>query len=283
MLAHCLQSVHDTAQGLLFELLVVDNASSDGSVAMVRARFPSVRLIENQENVGFARANNQAIDQSQGRYIMLLNSDARLVSDAAQRIVHFLDTHPLVGIVGVRLISPEGNPQLAYGPLPTLMSEAISLVGMDRGQASHCDTPDRPSLETGWVHGACLTVRRKTLEQTGLLDEQFFMFSEEVDLCRRARTAGWKVVHLPTVEVIHLEAGSTGATAGRYLMLYQAKLRYFAKHQGELASRMLLWAMWLTTWLKLLAYALLQRLGRGREQKMLLWNGIARGLAGLRG
>jgi GT2 family glycosyltransferase len=289
LLVDCLQSVHDTLQGLQFELLVVDNASTDGSVAMVREKFPTVRLIENQENVGFARASNQAIDHSRGRYVMLLNSDARLMGDAAQQIVHFLDTHPRTGIVGARLISPEGDPQVAYGPLPTLMSEVVSLLGMDKGLASAASGPAcgqttaaRPALETGWVGGACLTARRQTLEEIGLLDEQFFMFSEEVDLCRRATSAGWDVVHLPWAEVIHVGAGSTGPTSGRYLMLYQAKLRYFAKHHGALARRVLLWAMWLTTWLKRLSYTFLQRLGLDREQKILLWDGVARGLAGLR-
>jgi len=281
LLARCLQSVQDSLHGAAYELLVVDNASIDGSAAMVRDRFPAARLIENLENVGFSRANNQAIEQSRGRCVMLLNSDACLVGDAARQLVCYLEAHPRTGIVGPRLTSPGGAPQVACGPLPTLASEIVSLLGMDKSQPSRRHKSSGPAVETGWVKGACLTARRKTLEQIGLLDEQFFMFSEEIDLCRRARLAGWDVVYLPSAEVLHLEAGSTGHTAGRYLMLYQAKLRYFAKHHGAWVPRLLLRTMKLTTRLKLLGYTLLRQLGQDRAQKVLLWDGIARGLAEL--
>lgn len=281
LLAECLQSVYDTVEGLAFEVLVVDNASTDGSAAMVRERFPHVRLIENGDNVGFSRANNQAIRESAGRYVLLLNSDARLVGDAARQMLGLMDRRDDAGIGGAHLVSPGGHRQLAYGPLPTLASEVFSLFGLDkRGPATiRRGNPGRPFVETGWVTGACLMARRRTLDEVGLLDETYFMFSEEIDLCHRVGAAGWKTIHLPTALAIHVGGASTGPTPERMLRIYRGKLQYFAKHHSALARRALLGAIWLSAVTKALAYTLLGALSLGRVRKGALWRGVVKGLA----
>lgn len=279
LLEQSLRSVYDTVHGLEFEVFVVDNASQDGSQAMVRQRFPAVQLLENNDNLGFARANNQAIRESRGRYILLLNSDAFLTGDAAWQMVRLLDQFVEVGIVGANLFFPDGKPQPSHGPLPTLWSEVRSLFGLDKAM------PRSPTgrraftyVKTGMVDGACLLVRRAVLDQVGLLDEGFFMFNEEVDLCCRAIRAGWQVAHLPTARVIHIGGGSTGHTAGRILMLYRAKLQYFAKHYGWSVERRLRGMMQLAALVKLLMYALLKSLSFGRVQRDELWRSVAKGL-----
>jgi GT2 family glycosyltransferase len=136
-------------------------------------------------------------------------------------------------------------------------------------------------IETGTVSGACLMIRRSVLDQIGLLDENFYFFSEEVDLCRRAYQAGWKVVHLTDAHVIHVGGGTTGLNASRYLMLYQEKLRYFQKYDGIFARLILYSAIWAATLIKLFVYLILRGISLGRIRKDRLWSGIARGLVHL--
>ena len=261
------------------EIFVVDNASNDGSNEMVRECFPQVRLIVNQENLGFARANNKAIRESIGRYVSLLNSDAFLSGDAIQQMAHLMEIHPAIGIVGANLYSPDGKPQVSHGPLPTVAVEAMSLFSLDKIlKTTPLQKLNKPHFETGWVDGACLMVRRNALDQIGLLDETFFMFSEEVDLCCRAYKAGWRVVHLPNALVMHIGGGSTGITSCRILELYRGKLHYFAKHKGYWDFQLLLGLMWLSTLVKIFTYITLRWLTINRLQKDNLWWEVAKGL-----
>lgn len=271
-LEQCLKAVFDELDALAPEVIVVDNASQDGSARMVRETFPQARLMENQENVGFARANNQAIDASRGQAVLLLNSDAFISPGAIQKMLAVLESQPKVGIVGANLVYPDGSWQWSHGPLPSLFSEIRSLAGLDkvdhrvrRGASQH------EFIETGTVSGACLLARREMLQEIGPLDESFFMFNEEVDLCLRANEAGWKVVHVPSAQVVHLNGGSTGVTPGRILMLYQGKRQYFAKHQGQAAAKLFFLAARLAVWAKWLAY------GR-KTQKAALWRSVLSGM-----
>lgn len=280
LLAQCLQSVYDTVQGLEYDVFVVDNGSGDGSAAMVREQFPNVRLMENSENVGFARANNQAIRASGGEFVVLLNSDARVMGDCICKLRHLMEERSEVGICGPRLTFPDGRPQNACGPLPSLASEVMSLFGLDRLDLGNRGRGDSSQLrvETGCVSGACMMVRRRVFEGVGLLDEEYFMFSEEIDFCYRANKAGWKVAHVPGALAIHVAGGSTGVTAERILRLYRGKLRYFYKHQGDRAHRVLLAAMRVATAVKTVWYALLRALSLGRVRKDALWRDVAKGL-----
>lgn len=280
LLSQALQSVYETVQGLEFEVFVVDNASTDSSADMVRQRFADVRLISNAENVGFARANNQAMRESAGSLVLLLNSDARVTGDCVAQLAGLMVERADVGIVGPRLQYPDGRPQVAHGPLPSLGSEVRSLFGLDRldsrngGRAVSSQLP----VETGCVCGACMMARRQLFDEVGLLDEEYFMFSEEIDLCFRARKAGWKVVHLPGALAIHVGGGSTGVTPERILRLYRGKLQYFAKHEGQRARGAFLGAVWVATTLKVAGYTLLGLFSQRRAQKAALWRAVAQGL-----
>lgn len=228
LLAQCLQSVYDTTGSLDFEVVVVDNASTDGSQAMVRNHFPQAQLIENQKNEGFARANNQAICASRGRYILLLNSDTIVQLGALEAMVHFADRHPEAGIVGCKLLNADGSLQPSWAQFPTFWSEL-----MGRNFRKWRPMADDQAFEVDWVGGACLLARRKAIEMVGLLDEDFFMYSEETDWCFRVVRNGWKVCFLPGTGVIHFGGGSSRRASDKTLVqLYQSKLRFFHKHYG---------------------------------------------------
>jgi GT2 family glycosyltransferase len=279
LLAKSLASIYNTIVGFEYEVFVVDNGSTDGSLEMVREKFPKVRLVENQENLGFAKANNQAIHLSQGEYLLLLNSDAALQKDAAAELLQTAQAHPEVGILGPGLKFPDGSPQRSFGPLPTLMSEILSLAGFDKRWRNEKSAQSNPQvIETGYVDGACQLIRRGMVDQVGLFDENFFFFSEEIDLCQRAHLAGWRVLHVPQSEVIHVGGGSTVSSAKRILMLYRGKLLYFKKHHGLSACNYLLTAMQITSWVKSKAYRFPGRKSKKHDNREAIWQTVSTGL-----
>ena len=245
LLAQCLQSVYDTVQGLEFEVFVVDNASTDGSVAMVWERFPQVQLIENGENVGFARANNQAIRESRGRYVLLLNSDALVLLGTLRTLVAFADAHPQAGIVGAQLINPDGSFQASYGDFPTFVSQFVAIVGLSRlvyGRyyPSHPPQQSVRTCEADWVGGACLLARREAIEAVGFLEEDYFLYTEELDWCYQMKQSGWKVYYLPQAVAIHWGGGSAHVLADqKWLHLQQNSILFFRKHHGARVARFL--------------------------------------------
>ncbi len=239
LLAECLASLFANPPSLQFEVIVVDNASSDDSAAMVQSTFPQVTLIESKVNLGFAGANNKAIAQSRGRYVILLNPDTVVLPQAFDILIEFLDRHPHVGAAGSRLFSADGSLQTSCFPAPTVFRELWRLFHMDAihpyaeydMKRWNTDTP----REVDSVLGACLVLRRETLDQVGLLDDGFFMFSEEVDLCLRIRRAGWPIFWVPCAQVIHYGGQSTKQVADEmFLQLYQGKVQYFRKHTRPL-------------------------------------------------
>ncbi len=248
LLAGCLQTIEQNKDGLKVEVIVVDNASKDGSQEMVQKRFPHVILLENEENLGFARANNQAIEASHGRYIMLLNSDTLLQPGSPQAMVSFMDSHPDVGIVGAELLHRDGSLQRSWAKFPSIFSEVLGANFRSRKRYTTKKAP--LAYEVDWVGGACLLIRRTTMEQVGPLDERFFMYSEELDWCYRTRQLGWLVCYLPGATVVHL-GGQSSRLASRRMKaeLYKSKLLFFCKHYGR--QRALL----LTVFLQLMFYA----------------------------
>jgi hypothetical protein len=235
ILAQCLDSVFAHAPAVPFEVWVVDNASSDGSVAMVGQRFPQVKLLANTGNVGFATANNQAMRQCTGEYVLLLNPDTIVYADALARLVQFLDLNPQAGACGARLLNADGSLQHSCYPTPTLGRELWRMFHLDGRIRYHMDnwetnTP-RP-VEA--LLGACIMARRNILEAIGLMDESYFMFSEEIDLCYRIRQAGWQIYWLPQAQIVHLGGQSTRQVKTEmFLRLYEGKLRYMRKHYGR--------------------------------------------------
>jgi N-acetylglucosaminyl-diphospho-decaprenol L-rhamnosyltransferase len=225
------------------EVFVVDNASSDGSAKMVRERFPAVRLIANPDNVGFARANNQALRESTGTYVLLLNPDTEVQPGAVAVLVSFMDQHPEVGAAGARLVNPDLTLQLSGHPAPTLSREVWRLFHLDTLWPYARYPMSRWCLDSATpvdvVQGACMMVRRAALDRTGLLDEHFFIYSEEVDLCQRLRQTGWDVYWVPQAVVVHYGGQSTRQVApSMFVHLYRAKVRYFRKHHGLAAAQL---------------------------------------------
>jgi GT2 family glycosyltransferase len=245
LLHGCLKTVRLNIESIpasLIETLVVDNASSDGSGAMIREHFPWVQLIENQENGGFARGNNQAIRESRGRYVLLLNPDTELLDNALGVLVEYMDNHPHVGGVGARILNPDGTLQPSAHPFPTLRREFWRLFHLDALHAY--STYDMPAWDVEVAQsvdallGACLLIRREALNTVGLLDEDYFMYSEEVDLCYRLKRSGWSLYWVPQARVIHYGGQSTKQVAAKmFLQLYRAKVQYFRKNQGRFSAQ----------------------------------------------
>lgn len=243
LLAQCLESIYANPPGREFEIWVVDNASSDGSAAMVRERFPQVRMIENRENAGFARANNQAAAIAKSRYLLFLNPDTLIHQGALNSLLRHLETHPGVGAVGPRLLNLDGSLQVSVHPAPTLFRELWRLFHLDRlFPVSQYDPSIMISMRPAPVDalmGACILVRRKLLEEVGLFDEGYFVYSEEVDLCERIRRAGWEIHWVPEAIVTHVGGQSTRQMADEmFLELYRNKVLFFRKHRGRFQANL---------------------------------------------
>lgn len=245
LLSQCLKAIFASPLNCEFDVWVVDNASKDASAEMVRNQFPQVRLIENSENVGFARANNQAIQQSIGNYVLLVNSDAIVKPSALSNIVAFMASHNDAGIAGGKLIWPDGSFQSSFSDFPSLFSELVTSAGAAKylfGShfPSYALNVSQQVRVVDWVGGAFLIARRDAITQVGLLDEGFFMYGEEMDWCYRMRQRGWKVYYTPEAEIIHVGGQSSKlAGADSSMWLAQSHIRFMLKYRGELIGRVL--------------------------------------------
>ncbi len=219
------------------EIVVVDNASTDGAPDVVRARFPGVRLIEAGANLGFARANNLAIRQSTGELVLLLNPDTIVPAGAIDQLVARLDAQPEVAAVGPRIVDANGRPELSWGPRVTPWSERRrkALVRRDRSgdpaAAAAIDRETRTARDVAWLTGACLLVRRADADAVGLLDERYFLYLEDVDFCDAIRARGRRIRFEPSAEVVHLRGRSGLASGGAAEREWHTShLRYYRKH-----------------------------------------------------
>ena len=235
LLEKCIKSVENALDGIEGDIFVVDNNSSDGSVEYIRERFPKVHIIANKENLGFARANNQAIRMTDAEYILLLNPDTVVYENTLQGCLDFMDANPEAGGVGVRILTREGNaaPE-SRRALPTPWVAFLKMLGFTRRYyMSHLpwDKPGRIEV----VSGAFCMLRHKALDQIGLLDEDFFMYGEDIDLSYRLLKGGWQNWYLP-YDIIHYKGESTQKSSFRYVhVFYQAMLIFFRKHYSHLS------------------------------------------------
>jgi N-acetylglucosaminyl-diphospho-decaprenol L-rhamnosyltransferase len=245
LLLACIDSLAAAAIGLHYDVWVVDNGSQDGSLQAVRDRFPAVQVIANTANVGFAAANNQAMHASSGRYALLLNSDTVARPDAIQRLVRFADATPRAGVVGAQLIDPDGSFQASFADFPSFGSELLSATGLGsrlifRNYPSYGPQKSLQISRVDYVPGACMLARRTAFERVGLMDEGYFMYSEETDWCMRMCQAGWETWYLPTAVIVHYGGQSTGQVRHSMLQaLYRSKVRFFRKHYGSGAATLL--------------------------------------------
>ena len=234
-LEECLQSVRKALEGIEGEVWVVDNNSQDDSVETLRRDYPWVRLVANTENMGFARANNLAIRQSQSDYVLLLNPDTVVEEPTLRGVLDFMDAHPEAGGAGVMMHNADGTlaPESRRG-LPTPWVAGLKMLGFTkRYYMSHLpwDQPGRLDV----ISGAFCMLRRKAIDQVGLLDEDFFMYGEDIDLSYRLLKGGWQNWYLP-FSIIHYKGKSTQKTDYRYVhIFYQAMLIFFRKHYSHLS------------------------------------------------
>ena len=248
MLRDCLESVRSQIHGVQAQVIVIDNASKDGSVAMVAEKFPEVRLIANLENRGFAAANNQGFDGVSGRHVLLLNSDTIVHGDVLKRSVEYLDTHADVGMMGCKVLNTDGSTQMTCSRFPTFSNLLMQTLGVNRlggrfsGRYQMLDWARDSERDVEVVSGCYLMVRASVIEEIGYLDEAFFCYGEETDWCRRCQNAGWQLKFAPVGEITHFGSGSTRSLNHvRDLMLSEGTVRLHQKHGGRFAAS----AMWL--------------------------------------
>lgn len=270
LLRQCLEAIATERAALDLEAIVVDNASGDGSAELVEATFPWVRLVRNARNVGFSAAHNQAIGTSRGRYHLLLNSDAAPLPGALRTLVQFLDAHPRAAVAGPKLRYPDGRVQPSRRRFPTSATLFFESTQLQRFWPDNAilrryyvaDRSDDETQDVDWLVGACLCARREAIEAVGLLDERFFMYSEEADWCRRFRAAGWSIAYVPSAEVRHLEGGSSRLDLAARDRAFQAsKLAYAAKWHGPAVA------------IAFRAYLVLEYTLRGLEEAIKLASG----------
>ena len=244
LLRGCLRSIRaslELSPELSSEVWVVDNASGDGSAAMVAQEFPETHLIRRDGNAGFAAASNEAIGQSTGRYVLLLNPDTLVLDDALGAVVRFLDEHPKVGGAGARLLNPDGSRQHSCFRFPTLWMSFLDFFPLNhrlvnsRLNGRYPTRDDDRAYPVDHPLGAFFAVRREVIDQVGLLDEGFFMYCEEIDWALRISRAGWPIYYVPTAKVIHYVGQSARQFRSRMLLeLHRSRFRLFQKHYGPL-------------------------------------------------
>jgi GT2 family glycosyltransferase len=266
LLRECLELVQREANGLRIEALIVDNNSSDGSADMVEKEFPNFRIIRSAVNLGFGAANNVAIQSARGRYLILLNSDAFLRAGALKLAVQHMDRQPQAALGGAHLLSHDSSFQPSARMFPNIVTDTFVLTGLaarfpksqifgyfDRTWAD----PSQP-CQADWVTGAFSIIRADVLDKVGLFDPRFFLYGEEVDLCRRIKKAGYEIWYWPDISVLHIGGESSrqikdlalSSSGSTQLVLWRMRstLLYYRKHHGAM--------VWLAKWLELTLYHL---------------------------
>lgn len=239
LLRNCLTSIYKQTTNIDYEVIVVDNASTDQSIEMVRHNFPTVKLIQNKENRGFATANNQALETAQGRFILLLNSDTIVLDKAIEKTFAFASTHPEVGATGCRVLNSDGTVQTTCFMFPSLLNMLLSCTYLykffpknrffGREQMTWWNRNDVRQVDV--ITGCFMLIRREAIEQVGLMDESFFVYAEETDLCYRLKENGWKVMFTPVGQIIHLGGQSTAKIPVSMIIHLRLNiLRFIKKH-----------------------------------------------------
>jgi GT2 family glycosyltransferase len=259
LLDACLRSLEAAGQNLAVDVLVVDNGSTDASVDVVRERFPGVLLIANASNRGYAAANNQGVERARGRYLLLLNSDAEVEPAALRTLVSYADDHPQAGVMGPKLLNPDGTLQPSGGHFPTPGSTVASLLGLHRltGRPRYGTRRDysKPA-DVDEISGAAMLIRRSVIDQIGGLDEGFAWGYEDVDFCLRARRAGWRVHYVPDARVVHLWGASQRlAPAPTTVKAIAGRRRYFQKHYGRWMASLVIAATFVSHLLRLMTFS----------------------------
>lgn len=271
LLSECLDSITACSDGYSIEIVVVDNHSMDGTLDLLREQYPQVRVVANDHNAGFARANNQGVDLTTGAYVLLLNSDAMLTPGALRSLMELAQSHPEVGMVGARLVFPNNWFQASHSPIPTLRQEFLILSGLGRvfyGSSYPSAGPDEEKgpQKVGYVEGACMLARRKAYLDVGGLDEGYFMYAEDVDICFAMQRKGWEVWYQPAAKIIHVgSASSKTRRPQREADLYRSRVRFFRKYYGRGQAAVLKGFIYFFGVIKFFAHTFLRFISRGQR------------------
>ncbi len=238
-LTACLTSLKKALSGLSAEVILVDNHSADGSPGLVMAAFPWVRLIENGENLGYPKANNIGFRQSRGEFCLFLNTDTVVPEKGLAALLSGIRERPEAGAIGPALVQESGRFQVSFGRKVNFFSEILQKLILNPFHKIALRLSPK-AREVGWLSGACLLVRRATLEAAGLFDEDFFLYFEDIDLCRRIRKCGFKLIFYPAVQVAHIGGAATSACRWRSRLEYRrSQFRFYEKHNSRNSLRLL--------------------------------------------
>ena len=241
----CLESLRENCRDVCDEVIIVDNASSDGSAELIAEMFPEFHLIRNSENLGFAKANNIGIAQSSGDYVCLVNSDVKFTGDCLSPMLRFLSENPEVGMVGPKMLATDGEVRRSTMRFPTVWNQFSRALGLDIvfkksrlfGGLLMADFDHNKTTPVEVLNGWFVVARRNAIDRVGLLDPQFFMYAEDLDWCYRFHQAGEKIVFFAGAEAIHYGgASSSNAPLRFYLEMCRANWQYWQKHYGWLAQ-----------------------------------------------
>lgn len=240
LLEKCLLAIKESVLRNKYEAIVIDNASTDSSQTSVEEKYPFVTLIQNEHNLGYARAYNQGTKLAKGRYILHLNPDTQPQPNSIEAMVFFMDAHPEAGIVGAKVVKPDGRLDLpCKRGFPTPLNSLFQAIGLTRlfprskvfahYYLGHLD-PDQ-THEIDAVSGAVLMIRRETIDEVGMLDERFFIYGEDLDWCYRVKEKGWKVYYYPRAAVVHYHGASSEKQSFRMIGLFhKSMMLYYQKH-----------------------------------------------------
>lgn len=264
-LPECLSSLGKALSGINAEVILVDNRSEDGSVGLVRKSFPWVRLVENDRNVGYPRANNVGFGLSGGEFILFLNTDTVMPVDAPAKLLAEMRSRPEAGAIGPALVREDGRFQVSFGKALGFIAELRQKLVLNSYYRFALRLSRKPR-SVGWLSGACLLVRRAALEAAGLFDEGFFLYFEDIDLCRRLTKEGFGLVFFPEIKVFHAGGAVTSVRRRQSRLEYRrSQLRFYEKHASRLSRRLLRAYVRLTVFLLGLPVARAEEKKRFRE------------------
>jgi len=265
---NCLDSIFLLPEKVRYEIIVVDNGSSDETAKIVREFYPEVDLIENRKNSGYAKANNQGIKESQGKYLLLLNPDTQLMENSLASMREFMEGNPQAGALGPQLLNPDKSVQPSCREFPSFSALVWEFLGLSRifpkgrifGRWRMGYFSFDQLREVDQPMGSCLMLRRETLEELGGFDEKFSMFFNDVDLCYRIKNAGWKIYFYPGTQVIHHKGASTRKVKRRMIWFsHLAFYKFFKKHKRGFANRLLLFLLCIPLFLSALPRMILKK------------------------
>ena len=263
----CLDSIYQGQLKRSFDIIVVDNGSTDGSQEMLAEKYPGAGLIQNDSNVGLGKASNQGIEATIGRHVLLLNNDTVVNGPSLDAMVEFMDTKPAVGAVGCKLLNPDGSVQSCYNNFPSLHEEFLIATRLGEllweGYPGIIEGNDVRSVD--WMGSACLLLRREALDQVGLLDEEYFIYGDEADIQYRLKRAGWLAYYLPEATTIHFGGRSMNRWSRRK-MVYRGHILFFKKNYGAFLTTILRLMLGGLSLLKLLPWGVVYLVPGQRER-----------------